>query len=99
MTIVSFSGIDGAGKSTLMRTVATLQSPDSGTVNLDGLDVLSNKNEVRKVLGYLPQEFGVYPKISGSMALGAPSVEKPYQAAKVWCRTIRSMCRSTKRMC
>jgi ABC-2 type transport system ATP-binding protein len=57
-------GPNGAGKSTLMRTVATLQSPDSGTVNLDGLDVLSNKNEVRKVLGYLPQEFGVYPKIS-----------------------------------
>jgi ABC-2 type transport system ATP-binding protein len=57
-------GPNGAGKSTLMRTVATLQAPDSGTVNLDGLDVLSNKTEVRKILGYLPQEFGVYPKIS-----------------------------------
>jgi ABC-type multidrug transport system ATPase subunit len=57
-------GPNGAGKSTLMRTVATLQAPDAGTVNLDGLDVLANKTEVRKVLGYLPQEFGVYPKVS-----------------------------------
>jgi ABC-2 type transport system ATP-binding protein len=57
-------GPNGAGKSTLMRTVATLQDPDSGTVHLDDLDVLAQKNEVRKVLGYLPQEFGVYPKMS-----------------------------------
>jgi ABC-2 type transport system ATP-binding protein len=57
-------GPNGAGKSTLMRTVATLQDPDSGTVQLDNLDVLKQKNEVRKVLGYLPQEFGVYPKMS-----------------------------------
>jgi ABC-2 type transport system ATP-binding protein len=57
-------GPNGAGKSTLMRTVATLQDPDSGAIQLDGLDVLANKNEVRKVLGYLPQEFGVYPKMS-----------------------------------
>ncbi len=57
-------GPNGAGKSTLMRTVATLQDPDSGSVTLDGIDVLNKKNEVRKVLGYLPQEFGVYPKMS-----------------------------------
>ncbi len=57
-------GPNGAGKSTLMRTVATLQDPDSGSVQVDGLDVLMQKNEVRKILGYLPQEFGVYPKIS-----------------------------------
>lgn len=57
-------GPNGAGKSTLMRTVATLQDPDSGSIQLDGIDVLARKNEVRKVLGYLPQEFGVYPKIS-----------------------------------
>jgi ABC-2 type transport system ATP-binding protein len=57
-------GPNGAGKSTLMRTVATLQDPDSGTVQLDGLNVLTQKDEVRKVLGYLPQEFGVYPKLS-----------------------------------
>ena len=57
-------GPNGAGKSSLMRTVATLQEPDSGSITLDGLDVLRQKNEVRKVLGYLPQEFGVYPKMS-----------------------------------
>lgn len=57
-------GPNGAGKSTLMRTVATLQDPDSGSIQVDGLDVLTQKNEIRKLLGYLPQEFGVYPKIS-----------------------------------
>ena len=57
-------GPNGAGKSTLMRTVATLQDPDSGTIQLDDLNVLTQKEEVRRVLGYLPQEFGVYPKLS-----------------------------------
>lgn len=57
-------GPNGAGKSTLMRTVATLQDPDAGEVWLDDLNVLKDKNAVRKVLGYLPQEFGVYPKMS-----------------------------------
>lgn len=57
-------GPNGAGKSTLMRTLATLQEADSGTVMLGDLDVLKEKLEVRKILGYLPQEFGVYPKVS-----------------------------------
>jgi ABC-type multidrug transport system ATPase subunit len=57
-------GPNGAGKSTLMRTLATIQDADEGTVRLDDIDVLHQKNEVRKVLGYLPQEFGVYPKVS-----------------------------------
>jgi len=57
-------GPNGAGKSTLMRTIATLQAPDAGKIDLDGLDVLENKREVRRILGYLPQEFGVYPKVS-----------------------------------
>src|SRR5580698_11675581 len=57
-------GPNGAGKSTLMRTIATLQDADSGTVMLDDLNVLREKEEVRKRLGYLPQDFGVYPKIS-----------------------------------
>lgn len=51
-------GPNGAGKSTLRRTGATLQDPDSGTVQLDNLNVLTQKGEVRKVLGYLPQKFG-----------------------------------------
>jgi ABC-type multidrug transport system ATPase subunit len=57
-------GPNGAGKSTLMRTLATLQAPDSGTATLGDIDVLKQKDEVRHRLGYLPQEFGVYPRIS-----------------------------------
>ena len=57
-------GPNGAGKSTLMRTIATLQEADSGHIQLGEVDVLQNKAAVRKVLGYLPQEFGVYPKVS-----------------------------------
>jgi ABC-type multidrug transport system ATPase subunit len=62
-------GPNGAGKSSLMRTIATLQEADEGTIFLDGLDVLHNKTEVRKLLGYLPQEFGVYPRISAEQML------------------------------
>lgn len=57
-------GPNGAGKSSLMRTIATLQDPDSGSITLDGIDVLKQKNDIRKLLGYLPQEFGVYPRMS-----------------------------------
>jgi ABC-type multidrug transport system ATPase subunit len=57
-------GPNGAGKSSLMRTIATLQEPDTGTITLGGIDVIKQKGEVRKVLGYLPQEFGFYPKVS-----------------------------------
>ncbi len=62
-------GPNGAGKSTLMRTIATLQEPDAGSVFLDGLNVLTERDEVRKRLGYLPQEFGVYPKTSAGRML------------------------------
>jgi ABC-2 type transport system ATP-binding protein len=55
-------GPNGAGKSTLMRTLATLQEPDEGSIRLGGTDLLKQKDEIRKTLGYLPQEFGVYPK-------------------------------------
>jgi ABC-type multidrug transport system ATPase subunit len=57
-------GPNGAGKSTLMRTLATLQECDSGSVFLGDLDVLDEKDEIRRLLGYLPQDFGVYPKVS-----------------------------------
>ncbi len=57
-------GPNGAGKSSLMRTIATLQTPDSGTVTFGDINVLEDKMSLRKVLGYLPQSFGVYPKIS-----------------------------------
>ena len=57
-------GPNGAGKSTLMRTIATLQEADSGTVTLGPIDVLREKQKVRELLGYLPQEFGVYPRVT-----------------------------------
>ncbi|MXV16646.1 ABC transporter ATP-binding protein [Hufsiella ginkgonis] len=63
-------GPNGAGKSSLMRTIATLQEADSGTVTLDGIDVLHQKQEVRQLLGYLPQDFGIYPRISAEQMLG-----------------------------
>lgn len=62
-------GQNGAGKSTLMRTLATLQDADSGTAMLGNLDVLNQKEAVRRTLGYLPQEFGVYPRVSASELL------------------------------
>jgi ABC-2 type transport system ATP-binding protein len=62
-------GQNGAGKSTLMRTLATLQDADFGTATLGELDVLNNKEAVRRTLGYLPQEFGVYPRVSASELL------------------------------
>jgi ABC-2 type transport system ATP-binding protein len=62
-------GPNGAGKSSLMRTIATLQEADSGSIRLDGLDVLKEKTRVRQLLGYLPQEFGVYPKIPADRML------------------------------
>ena len=57
-------GPNGAGKSSLMRTIATLQNADSGSIMLGNIDVINQKNELRKVLGYLPQDFGFYPKAS-----------------------------------
>jgi ABC-type multidrug transport system ATPase subunit len=57
-------GPNGAGKSTLMRTIATLQEPDQGRITFGDIDVLKQKDTVRRMLGYLPQEFGVYPKVS-----------------------------------
>lgn len=62
-------GPNGAGKSTLMRTISTLQQPDSGEIHLDDIDILNQKMELRKVLGYLPQSFGVYPKLSAEKLL------------------------------
>ncbi len=69
-------GPNGAGKSSLMRTIATLQDPDEGSIDLDGLDVLARKDDVRRILGYLPQEFGVYPKISATDLLHHLAVMK-----------------------
>jgi ABC-type multidrug transport system ATPase subunit len=62
-------GPNGAGKSSLMRTIATLQDPDQGSIELDGMDLLADKPATRRLLGYLPQEFGVYPKVSAEAML------------------------------
>tara|TARA_Y100000385_G_C13109252_1_gene651256 strand:+ start:13645 stop:14529 length:885 start_codon:yes stop_codon:yes gene_type:complete len=69
-------GPNGAGKSTLMRTIATLQEPDEGTIRLGDIDVLTQKDRVREILGYLPQEFGVYPRIGAETLLNHLAVLK-----------------------
>src|SRR5262244_3378014 len=69
-------GPNGAGKSTLMRTLATLQEPDSGSATLGDIDVLKQKEELRRRLGYLPQDFGVYPRISAEDMLNHIAVLK-----------------------
>jgi ABC-2 type transport system ATP-binding protein len=75
-------GPNGAGKSTLMRTIATLQEPDSGSITLGGMDVLQQKQKLRESLGYLPQEFGVYPKTSALDLLNHLAVLKGINNAK-----------------
>jgi len=69
-------GPNGAGKSTLMRTIATLQEADSGSITLGDIDVLHEKDNVRRLLGYLPQEFGVYPRITAEAMLSHFAVLK-----------------------
>ena len=69
-------GPNGAGKSSLMRTIATLQDPDSGSIQFHGLDILQDKEALRRQLGYLPQDFGVYPKVSAEKLLNHFAVLK-----------------------
>ncbi len=71
-------GPNGAGKSSLMRTLATLQEADSGSVLFEAVDVLKDKEQVRRMLGYLPQDFGVYPKVSAEDLLDHFAVLKGY---------------------
>jgi ABC-type multidrug transport system ATPase subunit len=88
-------GPNGAGKSSLMRTVATLQDPDSGSIDLDGIDVLHQKDEVRRILGYLPQEFGVYPKISALDMLQHIAVMKGITSSSERKETIDALLQQT----
>lgn len=75
-------GPNGAGKSSLMRTLATLQEADSGSAFLGEIDILKNPIELRKVLGYLPQEFGVYPKITAKQLLDHLAILKGISSRK-----------------
>jgi ABC-2 type transport system ATP-binding protein len=75
-------GPNGAGKSTLMRTIATLQEPDSGSIRFGDIDVLRQKEDLRAVLGYLPQEFGLYPNLSAETILDHFAVLKGIVDAK-----------------
>ena len=76
--IFGLLGPNGAGKSSLMRTLATLQDADSGSIILDGLDVLKNPQAARSQLGYLPQDFGVYPTVSAEDLLDQLAVFKGF---------------------
>ncbi|HAI17506.1 MAG TPA: multidrug ABC transporter ATP-binding protein, partial [Xanthomarina gelatinilytica] len=69
-------GSNGAGKSSLMRTIASLQEPSSGSVLFNNIDVVKHPHEIRKQLGYLPHEFGVYPKVSAEKLLNHLAVLK-----------------------
>ncbi|MFI1773744.1 ABC transporter ATP-binding protein [Thalassobellus citreus] len=69
-------GSNGAGKSSLMRTIASLQEPSSGSISFNDIDVAKQPHEIRKQLGYLPQEFGVYPKISAEKLLNHLAILK-----------------------
>lgn len=88
-------GPNGAGKSTLMQTIATLQESDAGAISFGELDVLQDKEKVRRILGYLPQEFGVYPKFSAEAMLNHFAVLKGIMNSKERKEVVDSLLRTT----
>ena len=88
-------GPNGAGKSTLMRTIATLQAPDTGTITLGDVDVVREKDRVRRTLGYLPQEFGVYPGISAERLLDHFAVLEGFTERAGRRRVVEALLRQT----
>lgn len=88
-------GPNGAGKSTLMRTLATLQEPDAGEIFLGDIDLLESKDEIRQVLGYLPQEFGVYPKVSAEKLLEHFAVLKGIDSRRSRKEIVEALLRQT----
>ena len=88
-------GPNGAGKSTLMRILATLQEADSGSATLGEIDVLNQKDEVRKTLGYLPQEFGVYPKVNAEDLLEHFAILKGIAGRRARKEVVEALLRQT----
>ena len=88
-------GPNGAGKSTLMRTIATLQEPDAGSIMLGDIDVLREKDRVRRTLGYLPQEFGVYPSVSAERLLDHFAVLEGFTERLTRRRVVEALLRQT----
>ena len=88
-------GPNGAGKSTLMRTIATLQEPDTGSIRLGDIDVVRQKDRVRETLGYLPQEFGVYPGVSAERLLEHFAVLKGITDRRVRRETVDALLHQT----
>ncbi len=88
-------GPNGAGKSSLMRTLATLQEPDAGSIRLGDIDVLREKDRVRRTLGYLPQEFGVYPSVSAERLLDHFAVLEGFTDRAARRRVVEALLRQT----
>jgi ABC-type multidrug transport system ATPase subunit len=84
-------GPNGAGKSTLMRSIATLQTPTSGTIWFDGVDVIAEPEKLRRTLGYLPQDFGVYPRVSAYDMLDHMAVLKGIASARDRKETVEAL--------
>ncbi len=84
-------GPNGAGKSTLMRSIATLQTPTSGEITFDGIDVVREPEKLRRVLGYLPQDFGVYPRVTAYDMLDHMAVLKGVTGARARRETVEAL--------
>src|SRR6266849_189758 len=93
--IFGLLGPNGAGKSTLMRILATLQEADSGTATLDAIDLLHDKPAARRILGYLPQEFGLYPKVTAARLLDHFAQLKGESSGAARAKLVESLLRQT----
>jgi len=93
MGMYGLLGPNGAGKSTLMRILATLQEPDEGRIHLGSIDVIAQKAEVRRILGYLPQEFGVYPNVSAESLLNHFAVLEGFTSRAVRREVVETLLR------